>query len=375
MEGVNLTIILVPLLILFSSMDFKHIIIQWNCQGLKPNYNEVSLLISEYNPSVFCFQETFLKPDDNISLRGFNIYNYVHTDCLRPSGGASIFVKSPFPQRKIDLQTELQATAVSVTLDREITICSVYIPPSFSLNSQHLDNLLQQLPSPYILLGDFNGHNILWGGPNNDSIGELIENFITKNDICIMNDKSYTYHSPSTKSFTSIDLSLCHPSLFLDYNWSVCEDQHNSDHFPIIIEQNTFSTADHNPKWKLNRANWDLFNTLCTDKLMQKNSKNLLTLYLILPLRLLKYLKNVFHKLRQIQLKVIHGTMTTVKKQLNSASKLYLNSKDLQIPTISMTLKYLELKPVEQLKFRSVSHGDLMFRKSIIKHLLKRFGI
>ena len=94
MEGFNQTIILVLLLILFSSMDFKHKIIQWNCRGLKPNYDEVTLLISEYNPSVFCFQETFLKPDDNISLRGFNIYNYVHTDWLRPSGGASIFVKS-----------------------------------------------------------------------------------------------------------------------------------------------------------------------------------------------------------------------------------------------------------------------------------------
>ena len=222
MEGFNLIIILLPLLILFSSMDFKHKIIQWNCRGLKPNFNEVSLLISEYNPSVFCFQETFLKPDDNISLKCFNVYNYVHTDCLRPSGGASIFVKSSFPQRKIDLQTELQATTISVTLDREITICSVYIPPSFSLNSQHLDNLLQQLPSP---------------------------------------------------SFTSIDLSFCHPSLFLDYNWSVCEDQHNSDHFPIIIEQNTFSTEDHNPKWKLNRANWDLFNTLCTEKLVPENFK------------------------------------------------------------------------------------------------------
>ena len=41
-------------------MDFKHKIIQWNCRGLKPNYNKVSLLISEYNPSVFCFQEHFL---------------------------------------------------------------------------------------------------------------------------------------------------------------------------------------------------------------------------------------------------------------------------------------------------------------------------
>ena len=39
-----------------------------------------------------------------------------------------------------------------------------------------------------------------------------------------------------------------------------------------------------------------------------------------------------------------------------------------------MTSKYVELKPVEQLQFRSVSHGDLIFRKSIIKHLLKSLG-
>ena len=123
-----------PFNIIFKH-GFKHKIIQWNCRGLKPNYNEVSLLISEYNPSAFCFQETFLKPDDNISLKGFNIYNYVHTDCLRPSGGASIFVKSSFPQRKIDLQTELQAAAISVTLDREITnryVLYIFLHPFLS---------------------------------------------------------------------------------------------------------------------------------------------------------------------------------------------------------------------------------------------------
>ena len=60
MEGFNLTIILLPLLVLFSSMDFKHKIIQWNCRGLKPNYNEDSLLISEDILSVFCFKRHFL---------------------------------------------------------------------------------------------------------------------------------------------------------------------------------------------------------------------------------------------------------------------------------------------------------------------------
>ena len=204
-------------------------------------------------------------------LKCFSICNYVHTGCLRPSGGVSIFVKSSLPQRKIVLQTEKQATSVTITPDREITKCSVYIPPSFSRNSQHLDNLLLQLPSPYIILGDFNGHNILWGVQNNDSRGELVENFITKTNIFIMNDKSYAYRSPGTKSFTSIDLSFCQPSLFVDFNWSVCEEQHNSDHVPIIIEQNTFNTEGHNPKWKLNRVNWDIFNTLCACKLTPQN--------------------------------------------------------------------------------------------------------
>ena len=231
-------------------------------------------MISKYNPAVFCFQETFLKPDDTISFKGFNLYNYVHTDCLRTSGGASIFVKSIFPQRKIDLQTNLQETAVSVTLDREITICSVYIPPSFSLNSQHLDNLLQQLPSPYIIFGDFNGHNIFWGGQNNDSTRELIENFITKNDICIMNDKSYTYHSPSTKGFLHLLIfpSVTHHCFLIIIGLYV-----NTNTIVItslsLLSRTLFSTEDHNPKWKLNRANWDLFNTLSTVKFVPENFK------------------------------------------------------------------------------------------------------
>ena len=48
------------------------------------------------------------------------------------------------------ISTYLQASAVSVTLDREMTIRSVYITPLFSHISHHLDSLLQQLPSLYL---------------------------------------------------------------------------------------------------------------------------------------------------------------------------------------------------------------------------------
>ena len=267
-------LIIVTLSFMLFDMDFKHKIIQWNCRGLKTKFEEICVLQQEENPSVFCLQETFLKTVDNISLKGFNSYHHIHTDCQKPSGGSSIFVKSSCPQRKINLNTELQAIAISVTLDREITICSVYIPPSFSLKIEHLDSLLKQLPSPYLLLGDFNGHNILWGNKENNSRGELIENFITNNDICLMNDKSNTYMHHPTGSFSSIDLSFCHPSLFLDFNWSVCKDQHHSDHFPIVIKSNTSTVEDHNPKWKLNKANWEVFQSLCIETITVESFKD-----------------------------------------------------------------------------------------------------
>ena len=81
-----------------------------------------------------------------------------------------------------------------------MTICSVYIPPHFHLETEHLDTLLK-LPSPYILVGDFNGHNILWGCKDNNPKGNIIEDFITKNDLCLMNDKSHTSPSCNRKIF------------------------------------------------------------------------------------------------------------------------------------------------------------------------------
>ena len=158
----------------------KQRIKQWNCRGIRPRYEELLLLLTLLRPSIFCLQETYLKPEDNFTFKNFKTYNHIHPDCLRASGGSSILVNSSLPQREIKLKTNLQVVAVSITLEKEITLCSVYILPSFSLRYEHLNSLLQQLPTPYMLLGDFNGHNVLWGGNDNDHRGELIEDFITK---------------------------------------------------------------------------------------------------------------------------------------------------------------------------------------------------
>ena len=74
-----------------SIMD-KKTIIQWNCCGLRANYNEILILMSLFSPSVICLQETFLKQSDNISFRDFNMFNYICPDGQRASGGTSVIV-------------------------------------------------------------------------------------------------------------------------------------------------------------------------------------------------------------------------------------------------------------------------------------------
>ena len=74
-------------------------------------------------------QETHFKDTDNVNIRGFNHY---FKTCMSEvdggaTGGCSIFVKKGIPHEVLELDTELQAVAVKVSLHKTITVCNVYI--------------------------------------------------------------------------------------------------------------------------------------------------------------------------------------------------------------------------------------------------------
>ena len=101
-------------------------LIQWNCRGLKANFNELLLLLTGLCPSIICLQETFLKPNDNLNIRGYTMYNHIHQSGDKASGGSSIVVNNSIPQ--IHLNTNIQAVAVKVTLHKTIHVW-LYIYP------------------------------------------------------------------------------------------------------------------------------------------------------------------------------------------------------------------------------------------------------
>lgn len=249
-------------------------LIQWNCRGIKVNYNELLLLISLFSPQVLCIQETKLKQSDIISFNNYSAYHYIHNDGQIASGGTSILVKSDTPHSSVDLTTNLQAKAIKVSLSKSITICSIYVPPQTDLDQNDLENLILQLPRPFILMGDFNGHNQLWGCSDLNDKGKIIEDFITENDLCLFNENKPTYLHPAYGSYSAIDLSICHPSLYLDFEWSVCDDLHGSDHFPIIVKEIEDSNDIPLPRWNFKKANWEKFKSLCENRLHTEDFLN-----------------------------------------------------------------------------------------------------
>ena len=56
--------------------------------------------------------------------------------------GTSIMVKSSVQHSRFDLNTNLQAVAVNVSLSKKVTICSIYLPPSDTLSKHSLASLI-----------------------------------------------------------------------------------------------------------------------------------------------------------------------------------------------------------------------------------------
>ena len=90
-------------------------IIQWNCRGLRANFNEIHFLASNYKPSVICLQETKCKINAKPSIKNFSCYTKNHSGTIA-HGGVAILIADDTPHRHLQLNTNLQAVAAHVSL-------------------------------------------------------------------------------------------------------------------------------------------------------------------------------------------------------------------------------------------------------------------
>ncbi|GBM07294.1 hypothetical protein AVEN_187852-1 [Araneus ventricosus] len=245
-----------------QSGDLLACVVSWSCRGFRSKVCHIKDLIYEVHPVYIALQETYLKPADIAKIK---LYSLVRKDneneSGRASGGVALLVSHDTPSSVITLHTNLQAVAVKVMFSNLVTVCTLYLPPSISAIDRDLNRLIDELPTPFIIIGDFNGHSPLWGSKNTNLRGRQIEEFVNIHSLCLLNNGEDTYFHQRSRTFHSLDLALCTPSLAPDFNFKVGVDLRDNDHFPIFLDRvNVGSNDAQRPtRYLFHRADWTNF--------------------------------------------------------------------------------------------------------------------
>lgn len=245
-------------------------IIQWNINGLQKHHTDIHRAKYSIQPIAFCFQETNLRPNDSFTIRGYNGYFKNRQTNRRASGGVAIFVSTLVESTEIPIQSNLEVIAISLHTKNPLCICNIYLPDSSNLLLNDLNNIIRQLPKPFLFLGDFNSRNPIWGSNYTDTRGKIVENFLENDQIILLNTGEPTRHNVANNSFSAIDLSISSATLAPKTKWKVLIDYNCSDHWPISIQLLDQSPLiPFPPKWNTKNPNWALYSDLLSQSTME----------------------------------------------------------------------------------------------------------
>lgn len=259
-------------------------VLQWNSRSII-HLPELRVFLSEKDiyPHIICLQETWLNKNKRIpSIPNYKVASYLHRED-RKGGGVAIYIKNNLPVERLDLKLEnttIEACAITLHLKNEkITIINCYDPPNCNKEnkSNHLEgyhNLFALIPTHnYILVGDFNAHDMLWSD-RQDSKGRKLLDIFSEHGLVVLNTGTPTMAEHSS----SPDITLATPNLSAKCEWYTLASSCGSDHLPILSKfspkYNATGTAGPS-RWILSKADWDLFKQLCSERLKINENENI----------------------------------------------------------------------------------------------------
>lgn len=67
---------------------------------------------------------------------------------------------------------------------------------------------MDKISAPVVWLVDFNDHNELWGGQKKDRNRTLMEDFMDKNNLVVLNDSQPTWFKESRSISSATDITM-----------------------------------------------------------------------------------------------------------------------------------------------------------------------
>ena len=212
------------------------------------------------SPICVALQETMLGNSKIPCPKEYLAYHSVYNPDNGNHGGALLMVCHDIPHSVYPMQSRLQSVAVQIYLERKYTVCSIYLPPSVAFPDDDFRLLINQLPAPFIILGDMNARNPLWGDILSNQRGNHLSSILENLNVGILNTVEPTHFHIQTGTLSAIDLSICSDDAIIDFSWEVMDDRYTSDHFPIVIGiAHQSCPVQRLPKWNMKKANWPMY--------------------------------------------------------------------------------------------------------------------
>ena len=242
--------------------------LQWNTRSLISvfHWGEFKNYILNKKPLVAAIQEThFLDSDSvnyNYKIKGYSLYtNNVNDNPRR--GGSALYISNKLLHHQIQLRTTLNAVGVKIKIAHlDLTVVSIYLSPTSPVPP--ISRLLSQLPTPFLVLGDFNAHHRTWGCNTTYTRGTQLLRILDDLDLTHLSTLIPTHITTRRGEVTHsvIDLAITDPRTATLFTQHVADDPLFSDHYPIHYNlevpsgQTNFNFL---PRWNLKKADWTAF--------------------------------------------------------------------------------------------------------------------
>lgn len=243
----------------------------WNCNGLLSRLHELEYFLNEEQIDILLISESHLTKQSYANIKGYKFYNAIHP-AERARGGSSVIIKENIQHcEESKIETDMfQLACISVNLKHHnsFKICAIYIPPKHNIKYHQYLNMLQSLGTHFIVGGDYNAKNKIWGSRLTSPKGSELYNACCKFKCEIFSGNEPTYWPSNPNSIP--DLIDFYIAKGISKNY-VCVQNYcglSSDHSPVIMTlSDNIIQKPASPALINNKTNWSLFTTLLNEKI------------------------------------------------------------------------------------------------------------
>ena len=209
----------------------------WNSNGISRHVHEVEMFLRLNKIDIMLLSETHGTDKTHIYIKGYSVV-YANHPGNKAFGGAAIIIKSALNYTLCNAHQsdEIQAAIIELLITgQKIIIASVYCRPRFNLKEADYSNLFSLFGSKFIIGGDFNAKNTIWGSRLTTAKGKELQKCLNCNNIEYISGGEPTYWpSDPCKIPDLLDLFFqkgLNPNIFTIENLP----ELSSDHTPIIL--------------------------------------------------------------------------------------------------------------------------------------------